>query len=211
MKEGTRINGVRANHRIVAVLLTIALVFCAALALSGCQSKEQQAEASVKALLDDYKNGSVDLLSSGNAEELADMNLDVQELASILTEDFSYDIKGSKENSETGNIDVEVTIHSKQLSGAITKALPDMLTYAFGASLSGMSEADIQKQLMSIILEKLKTEEAVDTTVTVPVAEESGDLVATDEGKKAILSAIVGNMDEVNSALNGSGDASSQA
>lgn len=192
MKERTRI-----YNRVIICLLAFALAFAAAVALSGCQSKEQQAEASVKALLDDYKNGTLEVLTSTEADEIARMNIDENELISVLTEDFSYEIKGSKENAEEGTIDVEVTIHSKQLASAIENSLPNMMSYAFGAALSGHSEADIQEQLTTILIEQLKQEEAVDTTVTVPTEEQSGDVDATDAGKQAIANAILGDMSAV--------------
>lgn len=192
MKERTRI-----YNRAIICLLAFALAFTAAVALSGCQSKEQQAEASVKALLDDYKNGTLEVLTSTEADEITRMNIDENELISVLTEDFSYEIKGSKENAEEGTIDVEVTIHSKQLASAIENSLPNMMSYAFGAALSGHSEADIQEQLTTILIEQLKQEEAVDTTVTVPTEEQSGDVDATDAGKQAIANAILGDMSAV--------------
>ena len=192
MKERTRI-----YNRVIICLLAFALAFAAAVALSGCQSKEQQAEASVKALLDDYKNGTLEVLTSTEADEITRMNIDENELISVLTEDFSYEIKGSKENTEEGTIDVEVTIHSKQLASAIENSLPNMMSYAFGAALSGHSEADIQEQLTTILIEQLKQEEAVDTTVTVPTEEQSGDVDATDAGKQAIANAILGDMSAV--------------
>lgn len=199
MKERTRI-----NDRIIACLLAFALIFAAAIALSGCQSKEQQAEASVKALLDDYKNGALDVLNSTDDNELTKMNIDENELISALTEDFSYEIKGSKENADEGTIDVEVTIHSKQLASAIKNSLPNMMSYAFGAALSGYSEADIQEQLTTMLIEQLKQEEAVDTTVTVPTQEQSGDVDATDAGKQAIANAILGDMNAVQQSLSSS-------
>lgn len=192
MKERTRI-----YDRAIICLLAFVLAFAAAVALSGCQSKEQQAEASVKALLDDYKNGTLEVLTGTEADEITRMNIDENELISVLTEDFSYEIKGSKENAEEGTIDVEVTIHSKQLASAIENSLPNMMSYAFGAALSGHSEADIQKQLTTIVIEQLKQEEAADTTVTVPTEEQSGDVDATDAGKQAIANAILGDMSAV--------------
>lgn len=199
MKEKTRI-----HDRVIVCLLACALVFAAAVVLSGCQSKEQQAEASVKALLDDYKNGTLEVLTSTEADEITRMNIDEKELISVLTEDFSYEIKGSKENAEEGTIDVEVTIHSKQLASAIENSLPNMMSYAFGAALSGQSEADIQEQLTTILIEQLKQEEAVDTTVIVPTEEQSGDVDATDAGKQAIASAILGDMSAVQQSFSSS-------
>lgn len=199
MKEKTRI-----HDRVIVCLLACVLVFAAAVVLSGCQSKEQQAEASVKALLDDYKNGTLEVLTSTEADEITRMNIDEKELISVLTEDFSYEIKGSKENAEGGTIDVEVTIHSKQLASAIENSLPNMMSYAFGAALSGQSEADIQEQLTTILIEQLKQEEAVDTTVIVPTEEQSGDVDATDAGKQAIASAILGDMSAVQQSFSSS-------
>lgn len=199
MEERTRI-----HDRVIVCLLACALVFAAAVVLSGCQSKEQQAEASVKALLDDYKNGTLEVLTSTEADEITRMNIDEKELISVLTEDFSYEIKGSKENAEEGTIDVEVTIHSKQLASAIENSLPNMMSYAFGAALSGQSEADIQEQLTTILIEQLKQEEAVDTTVIVPTEEQSGDVDATDAGKQAIASAILGDMSAVQQSFSSS-------
>lgn len=199
MKEKTRI-----HDRVIVCLLACALVFAAAVVLSGCQSKEQQAEASVKALLDDYKNGTLEVLTSTEADEITRMNIDEKELISVLTEDFSYEIKGSKENAEEGTIDVEVTIHSKQLASAIENSLPNMMSYAFGAALSGQSEADIQEQLTTILIEQLKQEEALDTTVIVPTEEQSGDVDATDAGKQAIASAILGDMSAVQQSFSSS-------
>lgn len=199
MKEKTRI-----HDRVIVCLLACVLVFAAAVVLSGCQSKEQQAEASVKALLDDYKNGTLEVLTSTEADEITRMNIDEKELISVLTEDFSYEIKGSKENAEEGTIDVEVTIHSKQLASAIENSLPNMMSYAFGAALSGQSEADIQEQLTTILIEQLKQEEAVDTTVIVPTEEQSGDVDATDAGKQAIASAILGDMSAVQQSFSSS-------
>lgn len=199
MKERTRV-----HDRIIACLVACALIFAAAVALSGCQSKEQQAEASVKALLDDYKNGTLEMLTGTEVDEISRMNIDEHELISVLTEDFSYEIKGSTENAEEGTIDVEVTIHSKQLASAIKNALPNMMSYAFDAALSGQSEADIQAQLTTILIEQLKQEEAVDTTVTVPTQEESGDVDATDAGKQVIANAILGDMNEVQQGFSSS-------
>ena len=196
MKETARI-----TNRIIVFVLALVLAFGAAVALSGCQSKEQQAEAAVKSMLEDYKSGALDLLNSSESSELTDMGIDEQELASALIEDFSYEIKGAKENSETGTIDVEVVIHSKQLVSAIKNALPNMMSYAFGAAFSGLSEDEMQKQLANIVIDQLKNEEAVDTTVTVPTKEESGDVLATDEGKMALRDAILGDVDELQQSL----------
>lgn len=196
MKERTSIDA-----RIIACLVTLALVFVAVVGLSGCQSKEQQAEESVKALLDDYKNGALDLLNATESSELAEMDIDTNELVSALVEDFSYEIKGSTQNAETGTIDVEVTIHSKQLASAVKNSLPSMMSYAFGAAFSGLSEEDIEKQLTTIMIEQLKQEEAVDTTVTVATQEESGDVNATEAGKQAIANAILGDIDALEQSL----------
>lgn len=198
MKEHARI-----TNRIIVFLLALALAFGAAVALSGCQSKEQQAEAAVKSLLEDYKAGSLDLLNGSESSEISDLGIDEQELASAMIDDFSYEIKGAKENSETGTIDVEVAIHSKQLATAIKNAMPDMVSYALGASFSGASSDDMQKQLANILIQQLKNEEAVDTTVTVPTQEESGDVLATEDGKKALRDAILGDMDALQQSLYG--------
>ena len=191
----------RTTHRIIAFLMALVLVLGATAALSGCQSKEQQAEDAVKSMLEDYKNGTLDLLNSSESNEITNMGVDEQELASAMIEDFSYEIKGAKENSETGTIDVEVSIHSKQLVSAIKNALPNMMSYALGASFAGLSEDETQKQLANMIIDQLKNEEAVDTTVTVPTQEESGDVLATEEGKKALRDAILGDVDALQQTL----------
>lgn len=198
MKEHARI-----TNRIIVFLLALALAFGAAVALSGCQSKEQQAQDAVKSLLDDYKSGAVELLTNSESHKLSSMGIDEKELASAMIEDFSYEVKGAKENSETGAIDVEVTIHSKQLATAIKNAMPDMVSYALGASFAGASSDDMQKQLANILIAQLKDEEAVDTTVTVPTQEESGDVLPTDEGKQALANAILGDVDALQQSLYG--------
>lgn len=198
MKEHARI-----TNRIIVFLLALALAFGAAVALSGCQSKEQQAEAAVKSLLEDYKSGALDVLPNSESHKLSSMGIDEKELASAMIEDFSYEVKGAKENSETGAIDVEVTIHSKQLATAIKNAMPDMVSYALGASFAGASSDDMQKQLANILIAQLKDEEAVDTTVTVPTQEESGDVLPTDEGKQALANAILGDVDALQQSLYG--------
>ena len=189
------------GSRILTFLLVLALVLGTAVALSGCQSKEQQAEASLKSLLDDYKSGTLDLLNDSESSELAGMDVNTKELLSALTEDFSYEINGATENTGTGTVDVKVTIHSKQLVSAIKNALPDMLSYSLSASTAGASEEEIQAQLSSMVIEQLKHEDAVDTTITVPMQEDSGDVITTAEGKQALVNAILGDVDELQKAL----------
>ncbi|WP_251197674.1 hypothetical protein [Anaerotardibacter muris] len=191
----------RTTHRIIAFLVALALVLGAAVALSGCQSKEQQAEDAVKSMLEDYKSGTLDLLNSSESNEITNMGVDEQELASAMIEDFSYEIKGAKENSETGTIDVEVSIHSKQLVSAIKNANSEMPQYLFSALSRGASEDEMREHLASMIIDQLKNEEAVNTTVTVPTQEESGDVLATEEGKKALRDAILGDVDALQQTL----------
>lgn len=198
------------KKRIIALIVAIVLACTALFALSGCQSKEQQAEEALKSDLNDYKNGSEEIFANQDAQDLSQIGLDPKELQAAMTEDFTFEIKGSKANADTNTVDVEVSIHSRQVANAIKTCLPDMLSYALSASLTGMSEQDIQQHLAEMILDQLKKEEAVDTTIAVPMSEDSGAWSITGDGEQALAGAIVGDLGSIQSVLPDDTSGSSQ-
>lgn len=196
------------TKRIVIALVALVLACTAAVALSGCQSKEQQAESALKAQLDEYKNGSANILGSEEASDVAELGVNAEQFLSELREGFSYEIKSSKEGADAGTIEIETSITSKQLTGAVKNSLPTIMGYALGAALSNPSEGEIQQYVSTVIVEQLQKEEPVTTTITIPMKEESGEWKITEQGTQALSNAIVGDFEALQAELS-SGSSSS--
>lgn len=192
------------TKRVIVALMTLVLACTAAVALSGCQSKEQQAESALKAQLDEYKNGSANILNSQESSEAADLGVDAEQFLSELRASFSYETKGSKEGTDANTVDVETTITSKQLTGAVKNSLPTIMGYALGAALSNPSEEEIQEYVSRVIVEQLQKEEPVTTTITIPMKEDSGEWKITEQGTQALSNAIVGDFEALQAELSNS-------
>lgn len=185
------------SKRIALALITCLIACMGMFALAGCESDEQQAENALKGYLDDFKNGSSEDFAAADMAEFEQMGLNPDEFMSSWTQGFGYEVLSVTKDTSNDNMMVEVKITSKQITTAISHALPDIMSYARGAALSGASQADMQNHMVQMILDQLAKDEPVESTVTVEMNSETGQWVPTQNGEEALAGAIVGNVDQL--------------
>lgn len=187
----------KISKRIMLALITCLIACMGMFVLSGCESDEQAAENALKGYLDDFKNGSSDDFAAADMAQFEQMGLDPDQFMSSWTEGFGYEVTGATKGEQPETVMVDVKITSKQITTAISHALPDIMNYAMSAALSGASQSDMQSKMVQMILDQLAKDEPVESSVTVEMSSETGQWIPSSTGEQTLANAIVGNVDEL--------------